>query len=54
MPAKKHRTLMMSKFFVMGGIEFIAIEQKLCNLRAKIRKIDIGRGKNSLYIRFFN
>ena len=39
--AKKHSTLMMSRFFVTGGIEFILKEQNVMILGAKVRKIAV-------------
>jgi hypothetical protein len=52
--AKKHRTLMMSRFFVIGGIEFIVKCLNVMILSAKIRKIGVETGVKGLYIKFFH
>ena len=52
--AKKHSTLMMSRFFVMGGIVFIVKVRNVMILTAKVRKIGRRKGENGLYIKFFH
>ena len=52
--AKKHSTLMMSRFFVIVGIVFIVKSQNVSFCGAKVRKIGVEKGKIGLYIRFFH
>lgn len=54
MLAKKHSTLMMSRFFVIGGIEPIVKCQKVEFSRAKVQKIGVEMGRKSHDIRFFH
>jgi len=54
MLAKKHKTLMISRFFVIEGIVFIIIRQKLSFLHAKVQKIDVEIGRKHPYICFFH